>query len=329
MPNDYNNPASIRPQTGPMTNQGLAGIYDIRDRARYEDQARLQDLIMRNEAGKSTEEYQEGYGVRQAERQGKIAQAPLDTTIKQNQADKSGLENIFTRGTQPGKMGVENQSNRVLQGAGQMEELQQGLAIAGALAKVTPGPLAGQQIQQMMQQSGISPNHPVLRQILSGNDMSRIPQQAQQVYQQINEHLQPYRTTMDKEKMSGDTSRDVARINAAASDRRAAAANADKVKTAWTEFQIEGKGAEKLNHGLMLVEDPNVSKEKKDYVKAVLRKLQVREDERVAGQRVQQLPGFPQMTPMPDVTQEAGAPQPGGGAQRWGRDKDGKPVRIQ
>src|SRR3990167_6753019 len=288
---NYLNPGSIRPEYDWKPSAGLAGMFLSRDRSRYENMAGLQDAMMQDAATLSREDVLQGAPGRQATREALLRDLPVKSRGLEATTRGQELGTEFTEATQPGKIGTTNMGQRVQYNAAQMQELQQGLAIAESLANVQ-GPASVPQIAQLIKQSGMDPNHPVLQAILSG-DPRQVGANARKAHKAINEHLQDYRSSMDKTGLEGEYSLERQRIanqGALAAAHARAAAKSKSMK----QLMNEAKSAsEAVTRAITALADTEVDPRVKDKALTILKNNWAVYEMLVQKNQIQELPGLP------------------------------------
>ena len=323
---NYINPGSIRPAYDWKPSAGLAGMFLSRDRARYENMAGLQDAMMQDAATLSREDVLQGAPGRQATREALLRDLPVKSRGLEATTRGQELGTEFTEATQPGKIGTTNMGQRVQYNAAQMQELQQGLAIAESLANVQ-GPASVPQIAQLIKQSGMDPNHPVLQSILSG-DPRQVGANARKVYQAINQHLQDYRSSMDKTGLEGEYSLERQRIanqGALASAKARTAAKSKSMEQLMNEAKTP---VEAVTRAVTALADFEIEPRIKDKARKIIENNFEAYSTLVQKGQIQAIPGLPQIKPLTQPQFGDRGPGQRPGVQRWGRDAQGNPIRL-
>jgi len=299
MADDYLNPQALRPQatTGPFAvspNPGLQGMYNVRDRARYEDLARLQDILMKLKTDTAQEEYTQGMPVRQAERTAKIADLPMKSrdlaaTTGMNE-DKRTLSGAML----PGQIDI---------GKGQqdLDKGQQQIArVIQVIAQTPPGPDYAARLGQVIQGAGYNQQNmpPALRQILSVSNPKEAQQRAQAFIQQQSATNPAYRQAMDVVGAQGQTARDVAEINRKSAKEAALARAAAKNKSAMQLLKESPNPLTAVTRAGMIYADFESDAQTKEYARRVIMQNWEAYVAQVQKGAMAPIPGFPQVKPL-------------------------------
>jgi len=302
---DYFNPQSVKPE---LTNPGLAGLAQVRDRALYERLMGLQEQLSRINTAKEQEDFTLGAGARQAQRDATVRDLPVKSRDLETLTRQHELATGKTEALQPGEI-------ELARGKQALDKGQQGIAsVIQMLAQAPPGPDYIARVGQVIKQSRADVNNPMLKHVLSAPNPQEAQKRAQAILAQQSNVDPAYRMTMDKTNLAGQWDAERARITGEYQVRAAHERAKAKARTVMQQLTMENDPKKKLFLIAQAIRDPDID----DSTRAWLKQLGdaiLPWAERDANKGVTPaIPGFPTPSPLPNPTAQPGAtsaPKPG------------------
>lgn len=239
---NYINPGALLGDSGWKPQGFLGGVMYGQNRDMGKQMFDLQKLISvisAQKQGAELADYQAAAPFRQADRQFKMDKFPHELAQIQGTNTKQNLENLFTSATQPSKINTTLAENSGKISDVQMRQLEQSIGLTQMIATLTApdkvGPHTIPMISQMVQQSGMDSNHPVLRALLNNPDPRAINKNATQLFQVLNETNEKFRLERMKGQMDYKRAMDVQGL-----------ANQGSLATANARAQAKNKSAKQI-----------------------------------------------------------------------------------
>lgn len=253
MPNDYINIDAIAPKQEQMANRGLAGLWQMRDRARYEQLAPMQDEQYRAATELALEDLTQGRPVRQATRDATVRDLPVKSRQLEAQTRGQELGTMFEEAMHPGKV-------KLGLGQQQLDRGQQGIAgVVQMIAQTPGGPDYVARIGQAIRASGVDPRHPVLQQILQSQTPEEASQKAYMFIKQQDFTNPAYRQATDLQYMQDSGAGYRARLAADATRDSARTAAGAKIDTPLDILRKPGNVKEKVPAAIVILNDDRAS----------------------------------------------------------------------
>ena len=204
---DYINPTAIRPENGWKPQGFLGGMYNSRDRQRYEDVSSLQDYMMKNsaiESGNKLSDYAADAPVRESKRLSDIAtNTATARTIgaqKAGELEKLGLENKLSSATMASKITEAIAKAEAAKDTTSMQKLQHGAAIARLLSDAVKGggPTALAEVMRKLESSNADPR--IIEWFKNSGTPEGLMERVDMLNNAFLQASQQYRSTMDANK---------------------------------------------------------------------------------------------------------------------------------
>lgn len=328
---NYTNPTSIRPDYDWKPQGFLAGMHYSADRQRYEDTASLQDYMMKNSAIKSGAELSDYFAdapVRESKRASEIASnnatASTIGRIKENEATKGTLENMLADGTLKSKIATAAAEAAIKGGEASAKEFERAAVFAKAIAQ-SAGPGDMGFVLGQLKAHGASPE--MLQFFSQAKDVKQLRQMTTAMTDGLMEADSKYQAHIRGAQIHAASNEKIQ----AAHDARIERVEAERIKAKQKTYDdiiaqntgpVEGQMANMWR--IMNSDDATPKQIGEAAAKhAQLKKLLENRKNYQPDQVLPNMPAQPKPNLSPDNSNQPSA------VQRWTRDANGNPVRVQ